>query len=106
VVTAVESNGDLRPSKVLSGGGFDRHDLTGCELLFPLGHIQPRATKKIVDLFMGIREVTLWILGLLLLIDQLGRLKNLIYKTLESVTISALMLSLGGEKCKCDPGSL
>jgi hypothetical protein len=39
VVTAVKGNGDLGPSKVLGGGGFDRHDLSGCEFLLPLGLI-------------------------------------------------------------------
>jgi hypothetical protein len=39
VVTAVEGNGDLGPSKVLRGGGIDRHDLSGCEFLLPLGLI-------------------------------------------------------------------
>jgi hypothetical protein len=48
VVTAVESNGDLRPSKVLGGGGFDRHDLLGCEFLLPLGHIGIGATKNLI----------------------------------------------------------
>jgi hypothetical protein len=43
------------------------------------------------------REVTLGILGLLLLIGQLGLLENLIYITLESIAVSGLVLSLGVE---------
>jgi hypothetical protein len=39
VVTTVEGDGDLRPSKVLRGGGSDHQDLPGCELLLPLGLI-------------------------------------------------------------------
>jgi predicted benzoate:H+ symporter BenE len=46
---------------------------------------------------VGLREVTLGILRLLLLIVQLGRLENLICKTLELVAISGLLLSLGVE---------
>jgi hypothetical protein len=63
--------------------------------LVPLGLIRIRATKDVVDLFVSFREVALGILGLLLLIDRLGRLENLIYKTLESVAVSDLVLSLG-----------
>jgi hypothetical protein len=37
VVAAVEGNGDLGPSKVHRGGGFDRHDLPGYVFLLPLG---------------------------------------------------------------------
>jgi hypothetical protein len=44
---------------------------------------------------MSLGEVTLGILRLFLLIDLLGRLKNLICKTLESVTVSGFVLSLG-----------
>jgi hypothetical protein len=44
---------------------------------------------------MSLGEVTLGILGLLLLIDRLGNLENLICKTLESVAVSGLVLSLG-----------
>jgi hypothetical protein len=46
---------------------------------------------------MSLREVALGILGLLLLIDCLSCLENLIYKTLESVIVSSLVLSLGLE---------
>jgi hypothetical protein len=95
VVTTVEGNGDLRPSKVLGGGGLDRHDLPGCEFLLPLVLIRVGATKNIVDLFMSFEEVALELLGLLLLIDQLGRIENLICKTLESIIVSGLVLSLG-----------
>jgi hypothetical protein len=92
VVATVEGNGDLRPSKVLGGGGYDRHDLLGYELLHPLGLIRVEATKNVVDLFMSLGEVAIGILGLLLLI---GRLENLICKTLESVVVFGLVLSLG-----------
>jgi hypothetical protein len=44
---------------------------------------------------VSLEEVFLGILGLLLLIGQLGHLENLICKTLESVTVSVLVLSLG-----------
>jgi hypothetical protein len=33
VVAAIEGDGDLRPLKVLEGGGLDRHDLLGYEFL-------------------------------------------------------------------------
>jgi hypothetical protein len=46
---------------------------------------------------VSLGEVTLGILGLLLLIGRLHRLRNLIYKTLESVAVSGLVLSLGVE---------
>jgi hypothetical protein len=95
VVTVVEGNGDLGPSKVLRGGGFNRPNLLGCEFLLPLGLIRVKATKNVVDLFMSLREVALGILGLLLLISQLGHLENLICKTLESTTVSGLVLSQG-----------
>jgi hypothetical protein len=39
VVTAVEGDGDLGPSKVLRGDGSNLQDLLGCELLLPLGLI-------------------------------------------------------------------
>jgi hypothetical protein len=57
--------------------------------------IRVGATKNIVDLFMSFEEVALELLGLLLLIDQLSRLENLICKTLESIIVSGLVLSLG-----------
>jgi hypothetical protein len=44
---------------------------------------------------MSLGEVTLGILKLLILIGCLGRLENLVCKTLESVAISGLVLSLG-----------
>jgi hypothetical protein len=97
VVTVVEGDEDLRPSKVLRGGGSDHQDLPGCEFLLPFGLIRVGATKNIVDLLMHLTEVTLGILGLLLMIGRFGHLENLIYKTLESVTVSGLVLSLGVE---------
>jgi hypothetical protein len=39
VVTTVEGDGDLGPSKVLRGDGSNLQDLLGCELLLPLGLI-------------------------------------------------------------------
>jgi hypothetical protein len=42
-------------------------------------------------------EVTLGILRLLLMIGRLGLLENLICKTLESLTVLGLVLSLGVE---------
>jgi hypothetical protein len=65
--------------------------------LLPLGLIRVGATKNIVYLLVSLGEVTLGILGLLLLISRLGRLENLIYKMLESVTILRRVLSLGVE---------
>jgi hypothetical protein len=62
--------------------------------LVPLGLIHDGATKNIVDLLVVLGEVTLGILRLLLLISRLGRHENLIYKTLESVVVSGLVLSL------------
>jgi hypothetical protein len=44
---------------------------------------------------MSLGEVIIGILGLLLLIGYLGCLKNLIYKSLVSVAVSGLVLSLG-----------
>jgi hypothetical protein len=93
----VEGNGDLRPSKVLEGGGTDRQDLPGYEFLLSLGLIRVGATKNIADLLVSLGEVTLGILGLFFLIGQHGRLENHICKTLESVTVSGLVLSLGVE---------
>jgi hypothetical protein len=43
---------------------------------------------------VSLGEVTLGIVGLLFLISRLGCLENLIYKTLDSVAISGLVLSL------------
>jgi hypothetical protein len=94
VVVAVKGNGDLGPSKVLMGGGTNRQDLPGCEFLLPLGLIRVGATKDIVNLLMRLREIILGILKLLLLIGRLGHLENLICKTLKSITVSGLVLSL------------
>jgi hypothetical protein len=80
--------------KVLEGGETDRHDLTSCEFLLPLGLIRVGATKNIVDLLVSLREVALGIIGLLLLISWLGHLENLICKTFELVSVSGLVLSL------------
>jgi predicted benzoate:H+ symporter BenE len=63
--------------------------------LLPLGLIRVGATKNIVDLLVGIGEVIIGILGVLLMIGRFGRLENLIYKTLESIVVSGLVLSLG-----------
>jgi hypothetical protein len=43
---------------------------------------------------MSLGEVALGVLGLLLLIGHLGRLENLICKTLELVVVSGLVLPL------------
>jgi hypothetical protein len=91
----VKGNGDLGPSKILRGSRIDHHDLPGCEFLLPLGLIRVRATKNVVDLLMRLREVILGMLRLLLLIDHLGHLENLIFKTLELVAVSGLVLYLG-----------
>jgi hypothetical protein len=95
VVSAVDDNGDHGPSEVLRGGRFDNHDLSGCEFLLPLGLLRVTATKNVVDLFMSLGEVTLGNLVLLLLIGHLGHLENLICKTMESVIVLGLVLSLG-----------
>jgi hypothetical protein len=68
MVTAVEGNGDLGPSKVLGGGGTDHQDLLGYEFLLSLGLIRVGTTKNIVDLIVSLGEIALGILGLLLLI--------------------------------------
>jgi hypothetical protein len=65
--------------------------------LLPLGLIRVGATEDVVDPLVSFREVTYGILGHLLLISHLGRLENLICKTLESVTVSYLVLSLGAK---------
>jgi hypothetical protein len=44
---------------------------------------------------MSFGEITLGIFGLFLLIGPFGRPEHLIYKTLESVIVSCLVLSLG-----------
>jgi hypothetical protein len=64
----------------------------GHQFLLPPGLIRVGATKNIVDIFVGLRDVTLGILELHLLIDRLGRLENLICKTLKSVIVSCLVL--------------
>jgi hypothetical protein len=95
VVTAIEDDGYLKPSKVLGCGGLDHQDLLGYELLLPLGLIWVGVTKNIVDLLVCLWEIAIGILKLLLMIGQFGRLENLICKTLESVAVSGLVLSLG-----------
>jgi hypothetical protein len=97
VVTTVEGEGDLRPSKVLGDGGSDRQDLPSYEFLVPLGLIWAGATKNIVDLLLRLGEVALGIHGLLLMIGRIGHLENLICKTLESIAVSSLVPSLGVE---------
>jgi uncharacterized integral membrane protein len=57
-----------------------------------------QATKNVVDLFMSFEEETLVILGLLLLIGHLSRLENLLYKSLESIAVLGLVLSLEVKK--------
>jgi hypothetical protein len=86
---------DLWPFKVLGGGGWDCHNLPGCEFLLPPWHTWLEATINIVDLFLSLGEVALGILGLFLLISPFGHLENLIYKALESVAVPSLVLSLG-----------
>jgi hypothetical protein len=44
---------------------------------------------------LSFREVTLWIIKLLLLIGLFGHLEHHICETLESVTVSGFVLSLG-----------
>jgi hypothetical protein len=46
---------------------------------------------------MSFREVTLWFLGHFLLIGLFGRLEHLICKTLDSVEVLGLVISLGVE---------
>jgi hypothetical protein len=95
VLTVVEGNGFLWAFKVLMGGGWDRHDLPGCEFLLPPWLIWLGATIDVVDLFMSFREVAHGILGLFLLIGTFVLLENVIYEILESVTVSGLVLSPG-----------
>jgi hypothetical protein len=75
----------------------DAHDLPSCEFLLPPWLIWLRATINVVDLLVSVGEVALGLLGLFLLISTLGHLENLICKTLESVTISGLVLFIGVE---------
>jgi hypothetical protein len=44
---------------------------------------------------VSLREVALWILGLLFLVGLFSHLEDLIYKALQSVTVPGLVLSLG-----------
>jgi hypothetical protein len=46
---------------------------------------------------VSLREISLWIFRLLLLIGLFGHLENLICETLESVVVPGLVLSLGVE---------
>jgi hypothetical protein len=94
MVAPVEGDGDLKPLKVLRGGGRDRHDLPGCEFLLPLRILGDRSTVDVVDLLMSFREIALWFFGLLLLIDLLDHLEHLICETLESNAVLGLVLSL------------
>jgi hypothetical protein len=97
VVSAVEGDGDLKPSMVLGGGGTNRQDVLCYEFLLSLGLIPVGVTKNIVDLLVHLGEVALGILGLLFMIGRLGHLENLICKTLEVVIVLGLVLSLGVE---------
>jgi hypothetical protein len=54
-------------------------------------------TIDIVNLLMRFREVTLRLFRLFLLIIHLSCLEHLIYETLESITVSGFVLSLGVE---------
>jgi hypothetical protein len=95
VVVAVEGDGDLTPLKVLRDGGWDRHDLLGCEFVLSPWLIRIRATIDVVDLLVSFREVTLRFFDLFLLIDPFGHLEYFIGETLESVVVLGLVLSLG-----------
>jgi hypothetical protein len=95
VFTTVEGDGDLEPFKVLGGGGWDHHDLLGCEFLLPPWLIWVGATIDVVDLLMSFGEVTLGLFGLFLLIGPFGHLEHRICETLASIAVSGLMLSLG-----------
>jgi hypothetical protein len=54
---------------------------------------------------MIFREVTLEFFGLFLLIDPFGRLEHLVYKTMESVAVPCLVLSLGVENTDAIQGT-
>jgi hypothetical protein len=95
VVAVVKGDGDLGPLKVLEGGGWDRHDLSGCEFLLPPWLKRIGVTRDIVDLLVNFGEVTLRFFGLFLLIGPFGRLEYFICETLELVAVSGLVLSLG-----------
>jgi hypothetical protein len=94
MVATVEGDGDLKPLKVLRGGGRDRHDLPGCEFLLPLRILGDGSTVDVVDLLMSFREIALWFFGLLLLTGLLDHLEHLICETLKSNAIPGLVLSL------------
>jgi hypothetical protein len=81
VVTSVEGDGDLRPSKVLGGGGSNCQDLLGCEFLLPLGLIRVEATKNIVE-FAQPRTI------LLLSVRPFNCIEN-------TVPLSLLIMALG-----------
>jgi hypothetical protein len=97
VVTVVKGDGDLRPLKVLNGGGWDCHILMGCEFLLPPWLIRIRATIDVVVLLVSFEDVTLGFFRPFLLIVLFDRLEYFICKTLESVTVLSLVLSLGVE---------
>jgi hypothetical protein len=46
---------------------------------------------------MGLEDVTLWIFGLLVLVNLLGQIQDLICKALQSVAIPGLSFSMGVE---------
>jgi hypothetical protein len=45
---------------------------------------------------VSIGEITLWIFGLLFMVDLFGRFEDLICKALQSITTLGFVLSLGG----------
>jgi hypothetical protein len=94
VIALVEGDGYLGSLQVLEGSGADRHDLSGCELLLPLGLIGVRPTKDVVDLLESLREITLWVFCLLLLLDLFGQFEDFIREALQPVTVPCLVLSL------------
>jgi hypothetical protein len=97
VIVVVEGDGDLGPLKVHGGGGWDHHDLLGCEFLLPHWFIWVGATIDVLDLLTRFREVALGFFRHFLLIGRFGRLEHLIYETLESIVIPGFVLSLGME---------
>jgi hypothetical protein len=97
VVTVVKGDGDLRPLKVLKSDRWDCHDLSGCEFLLLPWLIRIRATIDVVDLLVSLWVVALGFFKLFQLISPFGHLEYFICETLESVTVSGLVLSLGVE---------
>jgi hypothetical protein len=104
-VTAVEGDGDLRPLKVLRGGGWDRHDLPGCKFLLLPWLIRIGAPIDVVDLIVSFGEVALGFFGIFLLISPFGRLEYFICETLESIAVPSFVLSLGLENADAIQGA-